>query len=228
MITIRNAVVIPPDAGPGERREARRLIGAREDEIVVGTIARLAGDKNLTMLVRAASLCAAANAPVRFWVVGEGPEENAVRAAIREQGVESRVTLLGLKEDARALLPGFDMFVLTSRTEGLPNTVMEAMASGLPCVCTDVGGCRELVDPGATGYLVAPDDARALALRILELAGDPERRAVMGRAGKMKISAGYSVERLVSQVQDLFLRLIEGAGSRGRGHRLPVDLVEVR
>ncbi|OLE67506.1 MAG: hypothetical protein AUG09_02140 [Acidobacteria bacterium 13_1_20CM_2_68_7] len=77
-----------------------------------------------------------------------------------------------------------------------------------------------------TGYLVPPDDARALAARILELAGDPERRGAMGRAGVLKISQGYSVERLVSQVQNLFLRLLESAGTRGR--RLPIDMVEVR
>jgi len=151
-----------------------------------------------------------------------------VRTAIRDCGVGDRFTLLGLKEDARALLPGFDLFGLTSKSEGLPNAVMEAMAAGLPCVCTDVGGCRELVEHAVTGYLVPRDDARALAARILELAGDPERRAAMGRAGMLRISQGYSIERLVSQVQTLFLHLLESAPTRGRGHRLPIDLVKVR
>jgi glycosyltransferase involved in cell wall biosynthesis len=228
VITIRNAVVIPPPAGSEERRSARRLIGAREEEVVVGTIGRLAAKKNHEMLVRAASLCRDAPVRLRYCIVGGGPNEEAVRAAIRGQRLDDRIVLLGLREDARALLSGFDLFVLTSKTEGLPNTIMEAMAAGLPCVCTDVGGCRELVEPGVTGYLVAPDDAGGLAARILELAGDPERRAEMGRAGRRKISAGYSVERLVSQVQELLLRLLETAGSRGRGHRLPVDLVRVK
>jgi glycosyltransferase involved in cell wall biosynthesis len=228
VFTIRNAVVIPPSAGPEERMAARRLIGAGQDEIVVGTIGRLAAIKNHAMLARAASLCAEASLPLRFCIVGGGPDEEAVRVAIRDCGQEDRFTLLGLKEDARSLLPGFDLFVLTSKSEGMPNTVMEAMAGGLPCVCTDVGGCPELVEHGVTGYLVAPDDACALAARILELAGDPERRAAMGQAAVLKISHGYSVERLVSQVQDLFLRLLESAETRRRGHRLPIDLVEVR
>jgi len=151
-----------------------------------------------------------------------------VRRAIRDSGQEGRFILLGPKADARAILPAFDLFVLTSKSEGLPNTVMEAMAAGLPCVCTDVGGCGELVEHGVTGYLVAPDDAHALAARILELAGDPERREAMGRAGVLRISHGYSVERLVSQVQNLFLRLLASAETRGRGRRLPIDLVEAR
>jgi len=228
VFTIRSAVVIPPPAGPEERQAARRTIGAGEDEIVVGTIARMAAIKNLAMLAKAASLCAQGHVPLRFCIVGGGPDEESVRTAIRDCGVEDRFTLLGLKEDARALLPGFDLFGLTSKSEGLPNAVMEAMAAGLPCVCTDVGGCRELVEHAVTGYLVPRDDAWALAARILELAGDPERRAAMGRAGMLRISQGYSIERLVSQVQTLFLRLLESAPTRGRGHRLPIDLVEVR
>ena len=228
VIAIRNAVVIPPPAGSEERHAARRLIGAADDEVVVGTISRLAAIKNLEMLVRAASICGNTEARLRYCVVGGGPDENDVRATIREQGMEDRFTLLGIKEDARSILAGFDLFVLTSKSEGLPNTVMEAMAAGLPCVCTDVGGCRELVESGVTGYLVGLDDTRALAARILELAGDPEKRAEMGRAGKGKITTGYSPERLVSQVQQLFLRLLEAAESQGRGQRLPVDLVELR
>ena len=228
VFTIRNAVVIPPPAGPEERRAARHLIGARDDEIVVGTIGRLAAIKNHAMLARAASLCSKSSRPLRFCIVGGGPDEEPVRRAIRDSGQEGRFILLGPKADARAILPAFDLFVLTSKSEGLPNTVMEAMAAGLPCVCTDVGGCGELVEHGVTGYLVAPDDAHALAARILELAGDPERREAMGRAGVLRISHGYSVERLVSQVQNLFLRLLASAETRGRGRRLPIDLVEAR
>ncbi|OLE67505.1 MAG: hypothetical protein AUG09_02135 [Acidobacteria bacterium 13_1_20CM_2_68_7] len=85
VITIRNAVVIPPLPSPEERRAARRLIGASEDELVVGTIARLAAIKNHALLVRAASFCAKASVPLRFCIVGGGPDERAVRVAIRDR-----------------------------------------------------------------------------------------------------------------------------------------------
>ena len=227
VITILNAVEIPSPPGPLERRAARQAIGAAEDEFVVGTIAALAERKNLAVLVHAASLCKTP-ARLRFIVVGGGPDEQALRASIREHGMEDRVTLLGEREEAWTLLPGFDLFVLTSRSEGLPNALMEAMAVGLPCVTTDVGGCRELVDHGSTGYLVAPGDARAVADRIVELSGDAALRGSMGQAGRKRIDAGYSVERLATEVEQVLLRLLKASGSSARGRRLTADLVEAR
>ena len=227
VITIPNAVLVPPPFGAEDRRSARRLIGANDDEIVVGTIGRMESIKNHELLVRAASLGRPAGRNLRYCVIGDGPDEKTVRAAIDQEGLRDRFSLVGSRRDAVSLLPAFDIFVLTSKSEGLPNTVMEAMAAGLPCVCTDVGGCRELVEEGMTGYLVAADDPRALAERILDLAADPSRRARMGQAGRRRISTGYSVEQLVSRVEQILLRLLEASGSRGRGHRLPVNLVEV-
>lgn len=226
VMTIRNGIVIRPAPGPAERRSARQAIGARENEIVVGTIASLAVRKNLAMLVRAASLCHAA-APLRFCIVGGGPEEQTVRTAIRDHGVEDRFTLLGERDEAWTLLAGFDLFVLSSGSEGLSNALMEAMVAGLPCVCTDVGGCRELVEHGETGYLVNPGDEKALADRIVELSGDAARRATMGVAGRKRITDGYSVERLVSSVERVLLRLLQSAGSTARGRRLRDELIEV-
>jgi glycosyltransferase involved in cell wall biosynthesis len=227
VITILNAVEIPDLPGPLERRAARQAIGAAEGEFVVGTIAALAERKNLAVLVDAASLCKA-SARLRFIVVGGGPDEQALRASMRDQGIEDRMTLLGEREEAWKLLPGFDLFVLTSRSEGLPNALMEAMAVGLPCVSTDVGGCRELIENGKTGYLVAPGDARAVADRILELSGDAGLRASMGQAGRRRIADGYSVERLATDVEQVLLRLLKASGSSARGRRLTADFVEVR
>lgn len=227
ILTIRNAVVVPPSPGPAERRTSRSLIGAAEDEIVVGTIARLAAIKNLAMLVRAASLCRTA-IKLRFCLVGGGADETTVREAIRQHDLEDRFALLGERDEAWTLLPGFDIFVLSSWSEGLPNTLMEAMAAGLPCVCTDVGGCRELVAPSVTGYLVAPDDAQAMATRIVELAVNADLRSTMGRAGRERIAGGFSVESMVSQVEGILVKLLAAAASSPRGRRLRADVIEAR
>lgn len=228
VITIPNAVVVPPNPGPTERDVSRRAIGAGDDEFVAGTITRIDAKKNLGMLVRAAALCGTTPARVRICIIGGGPDEDALRDAIREQGMDERITLLGPRQDARALLPGFDLFVLTSRIEGMPNTVMEAMAAGLPCVCTDVGGCGELIEDGVTGYLVPPGDDRALAGRILEMVADPRARAALGRSGKERIATNYTVGQMVSRVQKVFLQLLSSAGSRARGRRLSAEIARAR
>lgn len=227
VLTIRNAVVVPPVPSPVQRRTARRIIGAAEDEFVVGTVARLAAIKNLAMLARAASLCGT-DAKLRFCIVGGGPDELQVRSVIHDLGLADRFVLLGELKEAWNLLPGFDLFVLTSRIEGLPNALMEAMAAGLPCVCTDVGGCRELVVQGVTGYLVDTGDAGAMASRIVELAQNAALRSAMGGAGRERIADGYSVERLVTQVEQVLQRLLGEAGSSARGRRLRADVIEVR
>jgi len=228
VITIRNGVVVPPAVTPEERRAIRDRLGVRENEVVAGTIARLESDKNLPLLIGVAARLRDAPVRLRFIVAGGGTDEDSLRTLIRERGLEDHVTLLGLREDARSLLAGFDLFVLTSRTEGLPNTVMEAMASGLPCVSTDVGGCRELIESGVTGYVVPLGDERALADRILEMAVNADARVVLGQAGRRRIVESYSVERLVSDIERLFRGLLDSVGSRWRGHRLSVDLVGAR
>jgi glycosyltransferase involved in cell wall biosynthesis len=226
VVTIPNAVIIPLETGSGEREVARRLIGAGRGDVVVGTISRIDAKKNLGMMVRAAALCLPGTLDLRFCIVGGGPDEKALRGVIGQQRMDRHITLVGPREDAQTLLPGFDIFVLTSRAEGLPNTVMEAMAAGLPCICTDVGGCRELVSDGVTGYLVPSDDERALAKRILDLVANPAARVSMGRRGKDRVGTDYTVERLASRVQTIFLHLLSNAGSKGRGHRLAAEMIE--
>ncbi len=221
VLTIRNAVVVPPRAGQVERLAARSALEVRSDrDIVVGTIARLEEVKNLGLLLRAAELARGAGLPLAFRIVGRGPQEARLRQEIRARGIGSEVVILGERAAASDLLAGFDIFVLTSRSEGMPNTVMEALAAGLPCVCTDVGGCRELVQDDVTGYLVPPDDAGALMARILELAGDAQKRLRLGQAGRRNIESEFSVHRLVSSTESLLATLLAAKDSGSRGRRL--------
>jgi glycosyltransferase involved in cell wall biosynthesis len=223
VLTIRNGVVVPAPAGAAERERARTILGATNHDCVVGTIARLDPVKNLSLMVEAAALCLTSGRPFRFLVVGGGPAEASLRQAIRDRHLEGSFVLLGERESASDLLPGFDIFVLTSRSEGLPNAVMEAMAAGVPCVCTDVGGCRELVDPGVTGYLVPAADSRSLADRILELAENPQTRERMGRAGRLRIENEFSVGKLVSMTDQILTRLLAAKDSSPRGRRLAMS-----
>jgi glycosyltransferase involved in cell wall biosynthesis len=161
---------------------------------------------------------------VQFCVVGGGSEEGALRRMIRSRGLESSFVLAGERRSASDLLPAFDVFVMTSRFEGLPNGLMEAMAAGLPSVCTAVGGCGEIVEEARTGFLVPPDDTEAMARGLRQLVCDADLRARMGEAARKAILTGYSVERLAAETDQIFRGLINSAGSAPRGRRLAAAL----
>jgi glycosyltransferase involved in cell wall biosynthesis len=131
----------------------------------------------------------------RLRLVGEGPERANVEAKITADGLGSRVTLLGQREDVETILDTSDLLVLASHSEGLPNAVMEAMACGLPVVASDVGGTRSLLGSGA-GLLVPPRDAEALAAALTRMIEDPALRARSGERGREMIAASLSIETM--------------------------------
>jgi len=218
ILVVPNAIEVPR-LSPEARRLARSKVGVEGDEILIGTVARLDPVKNLQMMLDAAAICGARRPVLRFCIVGSGPEEPVLRAAVGAARLESTFLMIGEVTPATDILVGFDLFLLTSHTEGLPNAVMEAMAAAIPCLCTDVGGCRELVVQGVTGFLVAPGDARALADRILDLAGDPVRRAAMGRAGRSRIGEDRTPDDLGRRMEAILRRLMSARLHRRRGQR---------
>lgn len=229
VITIHNAIEAVERPGPRERGSARRALGLEEDSCVIGTIARLDERKNLSMMIEVAALCGDATTEIRFCAIGGGPREDSLRAEIRDRGLDDTFLLAGPRESAHELLPAFDIFVLTSRYEGLPNAVMEAMASGLPCVCTNVGGCRELVEEGLSGYLVPAGDAAAMAGRVCELLRDPALRERMGSRGRDRILRDFSVARLVERTEKTLREILTARRFVRRGQALtarPVTAVE--
>jgi glycosyltransferase involved in cell wall biosynthesis len=141
---------------------------------------------------------------VRFTIVGDGPHRDTVLRQARDLGVADHFEFLGQRDDIPALLSAADLFVLPSRSEGLPNAVLEAMGSGLPIVATRVGGIVELIDDGRTGRLVPPDDAAALSSALLELIAHPERAAAFGKAGRIEAEARYSLQAMVSGFEQLY------------------------
>ena len=174
----------------------RRLLGVREpDGAVCCTVARLTAQKGLDVLVEAAAILRARRGgpPARFLVVGDGDLRAPIERLIARLGVADTVELVGARppEEIPSWLAAADLFVLPSYYEGLSLAVMEAMASGLPVVVTDVSGSAELVPTAADGRVVRPGDARGLADAIGELLADPELRAALGRRAHRR-AQGFS------------------------------------
>ena len=140
---IHNGIEIPPLPDTGARTEARRQLGVSEDAVVVGTVARLDPVKDLTMLIAAVAEARRQVPALQLVIVGDGPEEEALRQAIRAARVEAGVRLFGYSSQVRALLPGFDIYANSSISEGISLTILEAMAAGLPVVATESGCSRD-------------------------------------------------------------------------------------
>jgi len=147
-------------------------------------------------------------------IVGDGPCRKDLEATVDALGLGRRVRLLGERNDVAAVLSAMDVFVLCSVGEGMSNTILEAMATGLPVVATRVGGNPELVTDGNTGFLVEARSPDALAASLRRYLEDPTLLAEHGRAARDHIEAEFSMERMVGGYERLYRRLLEQRARR--------------
>ena len=206
---IRNAIPLPPGEETGD---SARPPSASARPIVL-TVARLDPQKNLSDLIRAAAQVPEA----RFLVAGEGPMRSALESEIRAHALDGRVELLGFRSDVAELLRACDLFVLPSLFEGLPLSVLEAMAAGKPVIASRVGGTDEAVVHGETGILVPPSDPAALARAIRELLADPATAQAYGARGRARVAREFSVDAMVERVSALYDELLAGRSGKGHG-----------
>jgi glycosyltransferase involved in cell wall biosynthesis len=136
-------------------------------------------------------------------LIGTGKLEDELRAHARNAGLHDYVVFAGSRDDVQALLPAFDAFALSSLFEGLSIALVEAMAAGLPCVATAVGGVSEVLEDGVQGRLVPPRNARALAGALAEVAGSPALRAEMS-ARALERARKFDIHEAVNQIEDLY------------------------
>jgi glycosyltransferase involved in cell wall biosynthesis len=183
------------------------------------TVARLSPEKDVANLVRATAMAARRVAELRVEVAGGGPCLEDVKRLAAELGVGDRITFLGEIRDVPAVLTRARMFVLPSRSEGIPLTVLEAMACGVPVVATRVGGLPEVVEDGVTGVLVSAADPAALADTMVEMWNDPDGRVRMGRAARRRAEECFDVRRMVAQYEALYRERIGGDGSFDAGRK---------
>ncbi|MBT0960608.1 TIGR03088 family PEP-CTERM/XrtA system glycosyltransferase [Denitromonas iodatirespirans] len=184
--------------------------------VVFGTVGRLQTVKDQLTLVRAFGRWLAddadAAARARLVIVGDGPQRGEVEAEIAAAGVQDQVWLAGARDDVPALLQSMDVFVLPSKAEGISNTLLEAMASGLPVIATEVGGNGELVQAERTGLLVPPEDPAAMAGAMRALFHDPARRSAQRLAARARIEAEFSLDAMVAGYMAVYDRMLTRAG----------------
>ncbi|MBK8940131.1 MAG: glycosyltransferase [Polyangiaceae bacterium] len=184
------------------REATRKALGIPKDAFVFGTVGRMAAVKNHALLVRAAApLLADAT---RLVVVGHGAEAERTRALASELNVASWTHFAGETPRVPEHLAAFDVFVLSSDSEGLPLSLAEAMGTSLPLVCTAVGGVPQVVDEGETGLLVPKGDEAALRAAMARLRADPSLVLTMGRRARAVAEERYSVDRMMREYVALY------------------------
>ena len=194
----------------GDTRSAavRRTFGVPDEgSVVIGAVGRLVPVKDHETLIDAVDLLRRNGSPVHAVIAGDGPLTGALQARIASRGLERFVRLLGHRSDVEAVLAGLDVFVQSSTSEGMSNTILEAMAAGLPVVATRVGGADEMVAEGVTGLLVPASNPGEMAGALARLIGDRTTREEMGHAGRQRAVSEFSLQTMIERYQLLYCDL---------------------
>jgi sugar transferase (PEP-CTERM/EpsH1 system associated) len=192
------------------RAAARRRLGLDDACVAIGIVGRLDPVKDHQSLLRAFAAAAQGFPLARLIVVGDGVMRQAIEAQIEELRISDRVQMLGERQDVPDILKALDCFTLTSVAEGISNTILEAMATGLPVVATRVGGNPELVQHGLTGQLVAPGDVRALAQAFETYLNDSELRLRDGKAARERTEKHFSLARMAANYTEFYSSVSAG------------------
>jgi glycosyltransferase involved in cell wall biosynthesis len=203
VLTIRNGVALTSEPQSAEDRRKRRVaLGLSAADILVGAVGRLDGQKGYATLIEAMARLKRAN--FRCVIFGEGPERLRLEALILRRGLEASVQLGGERPDSASWMSAFDIHCLPSLWEGLPNSLLEAMALGLPVVASRVDGVPEIVEDAKTGLLVPPDAPDALASALRDFADHPARRASFGAAARLVVQEKFTVRRMLDEYGDAY------------------------
>ncbi len=198
---------------PGQDRVAAKArLGLAPSTAVVGTVGRLEPRKGTDTLLAALASLRAERPDVALVVVGEGPLRADLAARAEQLGVASVVRWLGDRTDVDEVLAALDVFVLPSRTEGMSNALLEAMAMGLPVVATAVGGTPEVITDGQSGHLVGADDPASMAAAVDRVLVDPTGGARLGRAARTVVEERYGARSMVRRLEAVYAAV---AGDRG-------------
>jgi glycosyltransferase involved in cell wall biosynthesis len=209
--TVRSGVTLQAVSPKNGRRPVRESLGIAANDCVVGIVAHVLPHKGFGDLIQALGLIVQRISRVRCLVVGEAPRQKYLGQLFDladRLGVRDRLIFVGGQEDVAPFLGAMDVFVLPSLTEGLPLTILEAMAIGKPVVGTDVGGISEAVLHGETGLVVPPRDPRKLAEAVIGLLDDPASARTMGEAGRRRVETVFTMDDEAAQTVRVYRRIV--------------------
>lgn len=203
IIVIPNGIPLI-DPNPNTRKRKRSEIGLADSNFAILNVGRLVPEKAQHLLIEAASNVTEIKPETRFFIAGEGPFHEALQNQILERNLQTKVKLLGARTDIPELLQAADLFVLFSETEGMPISLMEAMAAGLPVIASALEGMSELIEDNISGRLIPFGNVPKLAETILQLIDHPELRMNLGMNAKQTIRDSFTIEKSCQIYEKVF------------------------
>jgi glycosyltransferase involved in cell wall biosynthesis len=226
---IPNGVDVARFATVKDRGAVRRELGLAAETPLVGIVAALRPEKNHELFLRVAAQVRLRVPGTNFLIVGEGDLRPGLEVLSRELNLSGAVHFLGNRHDVPAVLAALDVFLLTSRIEANPVSILEAMSAGKPVVAPRVGSIAESVDDGISGYLTEPNSADHAAARVIDLLENPAQASAMGSAGQQTVQRCWSLDRMVQGYEDLITQIYEAkSGTAGPRPRETVDPDTIR
>lgn len=209
------------------RQQVCDELGLGQSVTLIGMVGRLDAIKGHRYLIEAAAQVVREYSDAHFVIVGDGELRDEITSQISLLGLQDRVHLLGYRANASRIASAFDLSVLASLHEGLPNVVMEAMSAGVPVVATDVGGTTELITDGETGYLVPPADSDALAQRICWALANNEERKRIARHALQFIHSNFTLSQMVSSVEQVYDEMTEDIVNSQHTERIGTPMLTI-
>jgi glycosyltransferase involved in cell wall biosynthesis len=201
---VHNGIDIDRHIAGGAIHDVRRELAILPDQPVIGTVGNLFEVKGQEFLLRACKLLLPTHPDFVLLIAGEGGQLHFLQQEARELGVSEHVKLLGFRDDVPSLLRAMNVFVLPSLSEGLPLSILEALALEVPVVATNVGGIPEVIEDRVTGFLVPPASPQLLADRIAEAITAPEKAFELAQAGRKKVQEVFGVRQMVERYESLY------------------------
>jgi len=208
ILVIRNGVQL--NLSFSSSSELRKSLKLKDSNLVIGAIARLHREKGIDLLIRAFQALAKEFPELILVIVGDGEERENLEALVKNSGLEDRVIFTGFQEAPERYLDVFEIFVLPSRVEAMPITLLQAMSLGKAIVATKVGGIPELIEDSQEGLLVEAEDQFLMTRAISRLVKDQNLRKVLGEKAEARAIQEFGLEKMISSYRELYLGYLEG------------------
>lgn len=209
---IRSGIALRRFPAPLQDKARKKAsLGCRVHEPLVLSVGNLKPQKNPEAFLRIASLCLRETPEASFVFIGDGELRSSLEARVLAHGLSGKVFFPGWRLDIPEILAAADLFLMTSLWEGLPRALLEAMKTGLPCVCYATDGVRDVLRDGENGFLIEPGDERTAARRVLELLGDSGKARALGRCAAASIGPEFDIDAMVRNQEELYLDALRAA-----------------